>query len=270
MHMELAALLTAFLVGLAVGSFLNVVVYRYQSGLTMKGRSLCLSCGRRLSWFENIPLASFIALRGRCRTCRTPLSLQYPVVELLGALAAAGVFVRAGGQPGIPVLLDAIVWFVLILIVAYDVRHKIIPDPFVAVFVVLALAKTVMLGWSGGAFVPDWFSLAAGPVLFVPFFLLWFLSGGRWIGLGDGKLVLGIGWLLGMSGGISAVLMGFWSGAAASILLIALSKNRSLVPPFARRLVPRGIGGKTEVPFAPFLILGTALVYFFQLSVISF
>jgi leader peptidase (prepilin peptidase)/N-methyltransferase len=100
----------------------------------------------------------------------------------------------------------------------------------------------------------------AGPILFAPFALIWFLSRGRLMGLGDGKIALGIGFLLGLSRGISALLMSFWLGAIVSLLIWAVSKVPGLFGP------NREITMKTEIPFAPFLIAGTLIAFIWNVD----
>ena len=101
------------------------------------------------------------------------------------------------------------------------------------------------------------YDLLAGPLLALPFALLWFFSRGKWIGFGDAKLALGIGWFVGYIGGPSAIALGFWIGAVVSVGLLMWSK-----------ITQKGvvIDRHTEIPFAPFLIIGLALVFFLQID----
>src|SRR3989344_8884577 len=83
-----------FLFGLIIGSFLNVVIFRFNTGHTFGGRSGCMTCQNKLCWYELIPMISFFALRGRCRKCKAKISIQYPIVELLSGLIFAGLFLK--------------------------------------------------------------------------------------------------------------------------------------------------------------------------------
>jgi leader peptidase (prepilin peptidase)/N-methyltransferase len=154
---------------------------------------------------------------------------------------------------------------VLISITVYDFKHKIIPDGLVITFGILALVKIIMDSFFTGYSPADlkshliWF-LVGGFVLALPLFLIWLFSKGRWMGLGDPKLVLCIGWFLGPILGLSAVILAFWTGAAYGLVLLALSK-------FSWHGLK--IDGKTEVPFAPFLILGFLLVFFFGFDILN-
>jgi prepilin signal peptidase PulO-like enzyme (type II secretory pathway) len=116
---------------------------------------------------------------------------------------------------------------------------------------------------------PSVLDLFSGIILAAPFVLLWIISGGKWIGFGDAKLALGIGWFLGMVYGLSAIIIGFWIGAVISLILLGAGKTacskaiRSLPAYFGLKHVSM----KSEIPFAPFLILGLVLVYFFKWDV---
>lgn len=119
----------AFLVGACAGSFLNVCIARWPRELSViRPGSRCPSCGHRLRWFENIPLVSWIALRGRCRCCREPISIQYPAIELAVALGWLAAFWTFG--PSFEALRIAIFGTILLGIAVTDARHYLIPDGF--------------------------------------------------------------------------------------------------------------------------------------------
>ena len=245
--MELLLSLIIFAFGAIIGSFLNVVILRYNTGRSVQGRSGCFSCGKKLRWSELVPIFSFLAQKGKCRTCQSHISWQYPLVEVITGLLFLAVFWREGFAPQIIFFLTIISLFVVLMV--YDIRHKIIPNGFVYAISLLALAR---LFWLAPGYLPSIWELLAGPILFLPFFLLWWLSRGRWMGLGDGKLALAMGWLLGLSGGIAAVLLAFWAGLIASIALLVASRKLTM---------------KSEIPFAPFLILSTIAVYLLKIGV---
>ncbi len=266
-------LVFVFLLGLVIGSFLNVVILRYNTGKSINGRSGCFSCGKKLEWYELIPVFSFIIQRGRCRKCGARLSWQYPLVELLTALLFTAIFIKYSAEllnpvtatlAGINILFFFVITALLIVILVYDIRHKIIPDGLVYGFALLSLLK-ILVVMREHLFTPETlYAILAGPLLFLPFFLLWYFSDGKWIGLGDGKLALGIGFLLGILPGISAIILSFWIGAGVSLLLIAA---RSLIAKFGKSFsITQNLTLKSEIPFAPFLIMGIAVVYFLNLS----
>ena len=263
-----------FVFGTIVGSFLNVLVLRYNTGVSaMKGRSFCFSCGKKLGPLELIPVLSFVLQKGKCAGCQSRISWQYPVVETMTGLLFVGVFLKYLGLIGLYfdhfdtwyILISLIVMAILVSISVYDIKHKIIPDGLVVTFGILALAKIVadfflMTNTPGEIKLHLLSYLIAGPVLALPLFLIWLFSKGRWMGLGDPKLVLCIGWFLGPVMGLSAVILAFWSGALYGLVLMALSK-----------LTKHGlkINGQTEVPFAPFLVLGFLLVFFFNFDILG-
>lgn len=270
------SLIYIFILGALVGSFLHVVSSRYNTGMSVvKGRSICFHCGKKLKWYELLPIVSFFFLRGKCRKCKTHLSWTYPLVEILTGFIFVGVAIRqyyywplySMYTHG---LLYSVLFFVyyatvfslLTVIVLYDIRHKIIPDRFVYAFIALAFGKLLLYLYIKGLpfGLADMFDIGASFILFIPFALTWFMSSGRWIGFGDAKLVLGIGALLGFVSGLSAVIVAFWIGAAYSIYL--LIHSRYISKKFH-------IGLKSEVPFAPFLVIATIIIFFTHADVLG-
>jgi leader peptidase (prepilin peptidase)/N-methyltransferase len=246
------------LFGLVIGSFLNVVILRH-GARTVGGRSGCLSCGAPLRWFDLIPVVSWVALRGRCRACGSRISVQYPLVEASTAILFA---VVGASNLSIPMqIVSLIIVALLVLITVYDLRHTIIPDEWSYAFAFFAFISALAFALGGGI----WGLVAlviAGPISALPLFFLWLISRGRWMGLGDAKLALGIGFLLGQSTGLFAVFFAFVVGAVVSVcFLLPYSYLRSKFG--ITRLGAGGAGFtmKSEVPFGPFLIASTLLVW---------
>lgn len=255
-----------FIFGVIIGSFLNVVILRLKTGRTLGGRSFCFSCGKVLQVLELIPVFSFLFQKGKCKSCRTPLSWQYPLVEIVTGLVFVVVYFKTiAGLPFVSPIAMPFYWFVfsiLIVISVYDIRHKIVPDKLAFLF---GLASFIWLLATHNVFyfktLEGILNLFAGPILFAPFYLLWRWSEGEWMGLGDGKLAVGIGFLLGLAKGASAIILGFWIAASASLILIGLQKVVRLSIPLLKM--------KSEMPFAPFLVLGTLLAYYFSPDLLS-
>lgn len=244
----------AFILGIIIGSFLNVVIYRFNTGMTIGGRSKCFSCGKTLRWYELVPVFSFVFLRGKCGACGSRISWQYPAVELLTGALFVGIVEKTGfAFYFLPALFYAALWALLVVILVYDLRHKIIPDGIVWTFVALSLAGVFLPQISGMPF--SSLRLVAGPLVAMPLFLMWLFSKGEWMGFGDVKLALGFGYMLGVSAGFAALILGFWIGAGVGIALLA------------RRA--RGITMKSEVPFAPFLIAGIACAFFGSVGIMD-
>jgi len=251
-----------FIFGTIIGSFLNVVILRYGQK-SLNGRSACPNCDHQLKWFELIPVISYVFLRGKCRQCCKKISCQYPLVELITGLIFLLTFIFVGAQNIIYLIYLWVIFSILIVIFVYDLYHKIIPDLLVFVFIGFSLIS-VICGFD--TLSHSWWqffltsSFWAGPILAFPFAFLWFISKGQWIGFGDAKLSLGIGWFLGLVGGSSAIILGVWLGAAIGVFLVFLSK---VVPKSRLSLGGKTFTIKSELPLAPFLIIGIMLVFFF-------
>lgn len=257
-----------FIFGTIIGSFLNVVSLRYNTGKSLLGRSVCFSCAKELKWFELFPILSFIFQLGKCTKCKSKISIQYPIVEFLTGVIFLGIFLKFSAllftAPYYLLLLSLyfmVMFSILVVIFIYDIKHKIIPDDLVYTFAILSLVGMFFDFSVFQLSIPSLMQFLAGPILFIPFFILWFISSGRWMGLGDGKLALGIGWFLGLSLGASAVMLSFWIGALVSVALMLF---------FSLNLRDKRITMKSEIPFGPFLILGLVLVFFFEINIFNF
>lgn len=242
-NMNIVIMLLAGILGLIIGSFLNVIILRMNTGKGIGGRSMCFSCRKTLRWHELVPVFSFIFQRGKCNHCRSVISWQYPVVELLTGLLFAGVASRFDmvSQPE-----QVVFWLLFVsgamVIAVYDMRHKVIPISGLIYLLIL------IIGY--GLFFNNltWIQLFLGVVLVPsPFFMLWLASQGRWIGFGDIELMVGMGLLLGTLSGFSAVILSFWSACIVVLPVFFFYKLKGRVM-------------NHEVPFGPFLLLGTYLV----------
>lgn len=257
------------LFGLIIGSFLNVVIFRYNTQRSLGGRSSCMACQNRLRWYDLVPVFSFFILQGRCRSCKTKISTQYPLVELTAGLIFGLIFWKFRDLFFIDSLIFAftyayytVIFSLLLVITVYDIKHKIIPDTLSFIFGVFAFVGMFFFQ-SGDMIFPAYFDPHI-PTLYqfftsfaiaLPFALFWFFSKGTWMGLGDAKLAIGLGFLLGLGKLLSAAVIAFWSGAIIGVFLILVKK----------------IGGmKSEIPFAPFLVLGTFIAFVFELYIFPF
>lgn len=233
-----------FMFGLCVGSFLNVCIYRIPSSKSIVyPGSMCPHCGVKIRFYDNIPLLSYLLLRGRCRNCRTPISVRYPLVELLSAVLAAAVLLKYGLTPEAAVIFGFIA--VLVVIAFIDIDHRIIPDvislPGIAAFF-LAARLLPSVTWIDSAIG----ILAGGGILFLVAWLYHLIARKEGMGGGDIKLLAMIGAMIGWKGVLFTI---FASSATGTIvgLIVMLVKRQNM---------------KLAVPFGPFLALG-AVVYLF-------
>lgn len=255
--MDPLSLVLSFIFGTVVGSFLNVVALRWNTGKGLGGRSMCMSCGTTLTWRELIPIFSFMSQKGACRKCKGKISWQYPLVEFVAGAIFVLIFIifpPISMLASIATLIQVIAACLLLVISVYDIKHKIIPDILVYTFDALAFVN-LFIGGSSWWHVPSLSMLIAGPILALPFALLWLISKGTWMGLGDAKLVLGLGWILGISAGVNALILAFWIAAAISVIWLYATYRR-----FKR---------KTEIPFGPYLIIGFYIVLLFGIQVLD-
>lgn len=251
-----------FGLGVIIGSFLNVVILRYNTHKTFGGRSACMSCRQTLEWYELIPLFSFLGLKGRCRTCKTKISIQYPAVELATGIIFALIYYKFANllflnNLAFPISFGyfAVVFSLLLVIAVYDLKHKIIPDLLVLIFGILSfLSLFLFKDYIYYPHFPAILELFSGLILALPFALLWFVSAGKWMGFGDAKLAVGMGYLVGLGGGFSSIMIASVLGSVVGVYLMLTSKK---------------YGMKTELPFAPFLVLGVFIVFMYECNFFS-
>lgn len=235
-----------FILGLIVGSFLNVVIFRLNTSESIvKGRSRCLACGAELKWFELIPVFSFLVQAGRCRTCKSKISRQYPIVELSAALIFYAVYIKwlVVWPPNVPLFLWWLVfWSIFLTLAVYDFYHKILPD-----VLVYSLGILAVLG--GVVFLEKdfWPALAIGALFFLFFAGLWLVSKGKWMGLGDAKLFFSVGVFFGWPLALAAMFFSFWLGAIISGIAAIFKRSLNL---------------KSEIPFGPFIFFGSIIAFF--------
>ncbi len=255
--MDPLSLVFSFIFGAIVGSFLNVVALRWNTGVGLNGRSMCMSCGKTLTWKELVPIFSFVVQKGGCKKCKSKISWQYPLVEFIAGAIFVLIFLTFppfSSLTAFVTLIQTIAACLLLVISVYDIKHKIIPDVLVYAFDAIALIS-IFIGGSSWWHVPGLSAILAGPILALPFALLWAISKGTWMGLGDAKLVLGLGWMLGLGSGVNAIVLAFWIAAVVSVVWLLVTYKR--------------FKPKTEVPFGPYLILGFYIVLLFHIQVID-
>lgn len=230
--------------GVCWGSFLNVLIYRLPKRLpVIWGRSFCPKCRKKISWFDNIPLLSFVFLRGRCRSCRKKISLRYPAVELLtGALFLLGYLGNLGNLGGI--IFSWVLVSAGIVIFFIDLEHQIIPDSILIVGGLYAFVHHLITNYQ--LLITNFLPTAI--ISFIFFLLIFLITKGKGLGFGDVKFAFLIGLSLGFPGAVIAFYLAFLTGAIIGTILIIIRKAK-----FGQKIA-----------FGPFLVVGWLGAYFFR------
>lgn len=239
----------ALVLGVCIGSFLNVLIDRLPREQSIMGRSHCDSCKKTLQWFELIPVVSFVAQKARCRKCNVQLSLQYPLVEITSGVLFYALY-RAlpfSGEASFFQTVQYAAWFVVasafFSIIVADFKYQIIPDSLLVVCSVAMLATLFPLSVEDLLF-RSGVGLGAGGM----FLLLWMATRGKGMGFGDVKLVTLMGFFLGFPHIIVALYVAFLTGAMYGVILMIAGRA----------------GMKSRVAFGPFLLGGAAVAFFWS------
>lgn len=240
------SILLLFVLGLLVGSFLSVLIYRFHTGESgwVGGRSMCPHCHKKLSAKELIPVISYFYQGGKCRKCKKKISWHYPLLEISTGL----IFVAVGMAGLTPLPLYLVFASILTFIFFYDLLYLEIPDEVMIPSIVIAFLGTFLQ-----TSVSVWDGLLGAGVLVLFFLVQIILSRGRWLGGGDLRIGAFMGLILGFKLSLLALFIGYLIGAIVSMLLIATGK--------ATR--------KTMIAFGPFLVLGTFVGLFFGKELIE-
>ena len=253
-----------FILGLIVGSFLNVLVYRLHSAEKLFwDRSRCPSCKHIIRWYDNMPVLSFILLRGHCRDCKKRISWQYPLVEISTGFIFAAIGYAFFNLNILNTWLVTTYYLIisgaLITILVYDWLYLEIPAVVIWVALSLSVTFNLLFDWfqtkqiTSVLDVTTYSGVLAGFLAFLFFFILVAGSDEKWMGMGDAYLVLFLGFVLGWPKLLLALFLAFSLGAIYGIIMIILGKRKM----------------KSQVPFAPFLVLGTFIALFFYLPITS-
>jgi leader peptidase (prepilin peptidase)/N-methyltransferase len=227
----------AFWPALALGSFVNVVATRVPLRRSVvHPRSACMSCGTELAWYDNVPVLSYLILRGRCRSCDARISVLYPAVELATAGLVAACFVVFGLSG--KALLSAFFCAVLVAVTSTDLTHRIVPNR-----IVLPAAAVVLVAHTALDPTPEWALAAFGAAGFLFVAALAYPAG---MGMGDVKLALLLGAMLGRLVPVG-LMLGMFAALVPSVVLFARHGSAAR---------------KMGIPFAPFLALGAVVALF--------
>lgn len=269
--------LLVFVFGLIIGSFLNCVIYRLElkeiflnnkqreKTSFWRGRSFCPHCQQILAWYDLVPIFSFIFLRGKCRYCQQKISWQYPLVEIATGFLFWLIFLLqfdlilqtdfAFNQAVFNYLNLFYYWLIaafLVVIFVFDLKHYLIPDQVIYPAIIMAGIYSLQFLFSSEFSI--FLSLLLSGLGAAAFFLsIVLLSRGRWLGVGDIKLAFLMGLLLGWPAILAALLLAFYIGAIIGLGLIFSGRKKI----------------KSEIPFGPFLAVGTLLVLFWGEELVS-
>lgn len=241
----------AALAGLIVGSYLNVVVHRLPRGLsTVRPRSRCPACGAGIGARDNLPVVSWLLLRGRCRHCGTLIGWRYPVVEL----GTAALFVACLERFGLTLeaAVAALLGCLLLALAMIDAEHYLLPDRLTLPGIVVGLAVQPWIDWGG--LVAAALGAALGGGLLLALWGLWLLMRGEeGMGLGDAKMLAMIGAFLGWKGVLVTLFVASLVGSAVGLGLIAFGRG----------------GMKSQLPFGVFLALGGGVALFWGRALVD-
>jgi prepilin signal peptidase PulO-like enzyme (type II secretory pathway) len=288
-----------FFIGLIVGSSINSFIWRYQNKKTYAGRSMCPACKHKINWYDNIPVISWFLLSGKCRYCKKSISVQYPIVEVLtgfsfaiiSAFSMSGIYLNHLTKTIIELglifqfrylargILELALLFaitsVLIVITIYDYKTREIPNGFNLTFIILSLAiLCIKIIGPLADIQTGLIYLLTGALAFSFFYAFVFFSKETWMGGGDAKMALGMGFLLGPMGTFLAILLASVTGSVYGITQIIIQdKDKNFLNPTRtkdkRPTTNDQRPNRHQVPFGPFLALGTYISMLFGPQIID-
>lgn len=242
----------AALLGLIVGSYLNVVIYRLPRGIsTVTPRSRCPECGAAIRAVDNVPVVSYLLLGGRCRACRARISWRYPLLEAATSALFVASFLRFGISFEAPAA--ALFCALLLVLALIDFDHMILPDKLTYPAIALGILLQPFLSWARlwdgpwGAMAGAALGALLGAGILLAVWAAWYLiRREEGMGLGDAKMLAAIGAFLGWKGVLVSLFFAALSGSVVGLGLMAWS----------------GLGGKARLPFGTFLALGGLIALF--------
>ncbi len=225
-----------FTLGLVVGSFIAALTYRYPKKISnMRGRSFCDNCKKQINWYDNIPLFSFILLKGKCRNCRKKISLRYPLIELFCAIG----FLLVSFQ-----IIPLVLFCILAIIFVIDFENQIIPDDFIFIGIAAVLFSSGFLFFN---------NLFAGLLSSLFLLSVHLITKGHGMGLGDVKFAVLGGMIVGLPLSPVWLLVAFLTGAVAGIILI----------------IGKKAGLKSKIAFGPFLVISIPITLLWGQKIIE-
>ena len=246
--MILFDLILVFIIGICLGSFANVCIYRLpKNKQAITGRSFCPKCKKKIRWFDNLPLISFLLLNGKCRKCHKLISLRYFIVELITGIGFLLIYLNFNNYPTI--ILLSVLFLLYLIIFFIDLKHFIIPDSLNFSIIILAIFKNFFPDFNTG-FIHDINQSIIGGVtgylsIWIVIYLYRVIKKIEGMGLGDAKLMTGIGLLFG------------WQSIPFVLFVSAVLGLISVIP----SLINKKKNLRSEIPFGPFIITA-CFIYF--------
>lgn len=244
-------LITAFIFGICIGSFLNVCIFRLPAGKSIvHPPSSCPGCGTAIRFYDNIPVLSWLILRGQCRHCHTPIAMRYVMVEILGGLMAVCVYLGFG--PSVQGLIYYAFIAALLVITFIDIDHRIIPDAISLPGIPVGFAASFFipsLGWADSLIG----ILAGGGSLYAVAWGYQLITGKEGMGGGDIKLLAMIGAFIGWKGVLLTIFLGSALGTVVGLAAMLVERKDM----------------KMRIPFGPFLATGAVISIFFGNELIA-
>ena len=247
----------AFIIGSILGSFSNVCIYRIPlNKQIIIGRSFCPKCKKKINWYDNLPLFSYVNLKGKCRNCRKKISFKYFFVELISGICALYIFLNYKNYYEIIYLQSIVIIFVIIFFI--DLKHFIIPDVLNFIFIFLAFIKNFISNFESNFNYDLNHSIIGGILGYLIIWIIIFvykkIKNVEAMGLGDAKLMVGVGLLFGWQ---SIFIILFFSSAIA--LLINLPS-----------LIKKKKNLKSKIPFGPYIIISVILYFCYGIDILNF
>ncbi len=234
-----------FIYGIIIGSFLNVCIYRIPLKQDIVYTSShCMNCGTKVKWYDLIPVVSYLVLAGKCRTCKTKLSKQYPLIELLNGAAYLGIFHYLGLSYEAGMM--CVLFSVLLVITLIDIRYKIIPNSILIFLMIIGIVYVVLVDQKFISSIIGFFAVS------LILLIIAVISNGQ-MGGGDIKLMAVCGFIIGWQKILVALLIGSVFGSIIGVILIILKINKK----------------KQQIPFGPYLSAGVFVAALFGTELIQ-
>lgn len=260
--------LLSFVLGVSIGSFVQVIVTRFNVAKVINARSKCLSCGEALRAIDLIPIVSHLLVRGKCRYCKSPFGIQSLIIEIMFGLIFVTIshfflstpFILGDYTKALYILVYYTLLIIILGVIAlYDSKHMYIPNMFVELF----LALSLVMMFVRYTHEPTYITLLGPLVIALPFLCIWLISRGRALGFGDVIMYVGVGAFFGISQGLAVLLLSIWLGALFGIMkecLMLIKQHKTFTSKTYKRM---------PIPFVPFIVIAFLIILFTDIDIQS-